>query len=119
MNSEWTTQILLAILAGWLVFRTVQRAKERKLVRETIKNVDLKSTQIIDVRSKQEFGGGSFPGSINIPLDQLLSKASDLELKDLILVCCASGSRSSIAKRLLQKKGATNVLNVGSWRSLR
>ena len=69
---------------------------------------------IIDVRSKEEFAGGAFPGAVNIPVDELQKKVSELGSKSRELTLyCASGARSSYGQRVLQQLGFTNVKNGG------
>lgn len=73
---------------------------------------------IIDVRTPGEFAGGHVKGSINIPLDQISTKADTLKKQKSIIVCCRSGNRSGQAKRILNAKGLTNVENGGSWQNV-
>lgn len=69
---------------------------------------------IIDVRTVQEFKGGAFPGAINIPLDELPAKLSQLGTASRpIVVYCASGARSAYAQQFLAQNGFTNVKNGG------
>jgi len=73
---------------------------------------------IIDVRSAAEFAGGNVPGSKNIPLNTIGAKTSNIKkLNKPIIVCCASGMRSSQAASILKAKGV-EVINGGSWSSL-
>ena len=75
---------------------------------------------VLDVRTKEEYASGHIKGSVNIPLDQLTTNLAQLKKKDqAIITCCASGMRSSSAKRLLEAQGYTNVHNGGSWRNLK
>lgn len=75
---------------------------------------------IIDVRTKIEYGQGHLKGSENMPLDQLISSCEKIENKDqVIITCCASGSRSLSAQRILKEKGFKQVYNGGAWYSLR
>jgi NADPH-dependent 2,4-dienoyl-CoA reductase/sulfur reductase-like enzyme/rhodanese-related sulfurtransferase len=70
---------------------------------------------VIDVRTTGEFAMGAFPDAINIPLDELPSRAEELGQKDReIIVYCASGARSSYAQRVLEQMGYSNVENGGS-----
>lgn len=70
---------------------------------------------IIDVRSRSEFMGGHVNGSVNIPLDELPSELDQLrKLKAPLIICCASGNRSSQAERYLSQFGIECV-NGGSW----
>ena len=73
---------------------------------------------IIDVRKKGEYAGGHIRGSVNIPLDKLVSNLNKLKKNKDIITCCASGSRSASAKGILTSHGFTNVHNGGSWFSL-
>lgn len=73
---------------------------------------------IIDVRTPGEFSSGHVKGSINIPLDQIGSKAESLKKHKNIIVCCRSGNRSGQAKRILNAKGFSNVENGGSWQNV-
>ena len=69
---------------------------------------------IVDVRTKQEFSGGAFPGAINIPLDEIQNHIDEFgSLSRDITVYCASGARSSYAQNFLLKSGFTNVKNGG------
>ncbi|MGE0075310.1 MAG: FAD-dependent oxidoreductase [Sphaerochaetaceae bacterium] len=69
---------------------------------------------ILDVRTPMEFSMGSFPGAINVGLDNLVQWAQAIGDKDRkIIVYCASGARSSYGLRLLAQQGFTNVENGG------
>ena len=72
----------------------------------------------VDVRSAAEFASGNAPDSINIPLQELGSRLSEIPKSSPVVVCCASGSRSGMAKLLLKKNGYPNVYNVGAWSKL-
>lgn len=74
---------------------------------------------ILDVRTKGEFAGGHIRGSINIPVEQLSKNLQKLKNKNKpVITCCASGSRSALAKRILKSNGYTEVYNGGAWRRL-
>jgi rhodanese-related sulfurtransferase len=85
--------------------------------------VDLKElaqngAQIIDVRTKEEFKGGHLKGSVNIPLDKITSNLGKISKTKPVILCCASGMRSSSAKSILKSKGYSDVHNGGAWVSL-
>lgn len=73
--------------------------------------------QVIDVRSRQEYEGGHLKGSVNIPLQELPNHLNRIRKEKPVIVCCASGMRSSTASDLLKAKGYT-VYNGGGWTSL-
>src|SRR5674476_294229 len=75
---------------------------------------------ILDVRTKAEFNTGHIKGSINIPVEQLNKNLNKFRDKNrTIITCCASGSRSSVAKSILKSNAFLNVYNGGSWYSLK
>lgn len=74
--------------------------------------------QIVDVRSEEEFAYEHKDGSINIPLDLLKNRMKELDNTKPVILCCASGSRSAIAKNTLMANGFKNVHNAGTWNSL-
>jgi phage shock protein E len=74
---------------------------------------------ILDVRSKREYASGHIKGSINIPVDMLSSSLGRFKDKEVpIITCCASGSRSAMAKNILKSRGFVAVFNGGGWSSL-
>jgi rhodanese-related sulfurtransferase len=69
----------------------------------------------VDVRSAEEFAEGNAPGTINIPLPELGSRLGELSKASPVVLCCASGTRSGMAKLLLKKNGYSRVYNIGTW----
>lgn len=70
---------------------------------------------IIDVRTPQEFVGGSVAGSINIPLQEIAQRVEEIKkLPQPIILCCASGMRSGQAVGFLQGNGIS-CENGGGW----
>lgn len=74
---------------------------------------------VVDVRSKGEYQTGHLRGSINIPLNNLGTQISKLKKDKPIITCCASGSRSGAARRVLLSSGFAEVYNAGAWTNLR
>ena len=77
-----------------------------------------RDAQIIDVRTVDEFQGGHIRGSVNIPLQSLDRHLSKINKDKPVITCCASGMRSAAAKRLLESKGYSEVVNGGGWAGL-
>ena len=59
---------------------------------------------LIDVRNPGEFAAGSIPGAVNIPLDDLRSRLSELPDAPMI-VHCQVGQRGHTAARILRQAG--------------
>lgn len=72
----------------------------------------------VDVRSAGEFASGNAPGTINIPLQELGSRLAEIPKSAPVVLCCASGTRSGMAKMVLKKNGYPQVYNVGTWGKL-
>jgi rhodanese-related sulfurtransferase len=68
----------------------------------------------VDVRETHEWSAGHIPDARHIALAQVEKRLSELEKfkgKPLI-ICCASGNRSSSACRTLKKAGFERVFNL-------
>ncbi|WP_027501752.1 FAD-dependent oxidoreductase [Rhodococcus sp. UNC363MFTsu5.1] len=59
---------------------------------------------LVDVRTPAEFAKGSIPGSLNIELDQLRSRAAELPDGELVAICQV-GQRGHTATQLLRQLG--------------
>ena len=75
--------------------------------------------QVIDVRTPAEYANDHLKNSVNMPLSSLGANLNKIKKDKPVITCCASGGRSSIARRLLLSKGFEEVYNGGSWLSLR
>ena len=60
---------------------------------------------LLDVRAPEEFRNGSIPGAINIPLDELRSRLSELPHDRKIAAFCQVGQRGYLATRILLQAG--------------
>ena len=65
---------------------------------------------VIDVRTGSEFASGYINGAINIPVDNISSVNYDKDT--VIILYCASGTRSAQAAQTLVDLGYTNVYNL-------
>jgi len=74
---------------------------------------------LVDVRTPGEFASGHVKGSVNIPLDSITHQLAKFKNKKNIIVFCRSGARSSQAKSILVQNGFTNVVNGGTWESVK
>lgn len=69
---------------------------------------------LLDVRTPGEFASGHIPTAINIPLSEVGKRLPTTDKTALIILYCASGSRSAAAQRTLAELGYTNLVNFGS-----
>lgn len=105
---QWALPV--GLIVAFLVFKRlgqVSSADARRMVQEGAK--------LVDVRSPGEFSSGHLPGAINVPLQELSSHVKKLGEKDKpVVLYCASGTRSAMAKSTLKGLGFTQVHNLGS-----
>jgi phage shock protein E len=76
-----------------------------------------KKATIIDVRTPKEFISRHAEGSINIPLLDIPNKLEEIRVLENIVLCCASGGRSTQAEGLLKINGI-ECHNIGAWQNL-
>jgi rhodanese-related sulfurtransferase len=67
---------------------------------------------VIDVRTGDEYENGHIPGSINIPLDELSARMSELSEHSPIVCVCSSGFRSARAAEMLLDADFNTVYNL-------
>lgn len=86
--------------------------------RVSIKDILNEGATVVDVRSKKEFESGNARNSINIPLPELKNHIETLRTKQPLVLCCASGMRSSMAVKELKENGIEHLINGGSWQEV-
>jgi len=77
-----------------------------------MKDVDPIATQIIDVRTPEEFSIGAMNGAINIPVDDMRDRLDEIDKNRQVIVYCGIGQRAYLAYRILVQNGFNDVLNL-------
>jgi rhodanese-related sulfurtransferase len=67
---------------------------------------------ILDVRTVVEFENGHLEGAINIPVEELSMRLSELNQKDELLVYCRTGNRSTTAVGILRENGYDQIYHM-------
>ncbi len=110
---NWTTTLIIAAVVAVIFMMKKSGQISAKDALKKLKNGAL----VIDVRSPGEFNSGHLPVAINIPLDEietaLLKRVKDKN--QVLLLHCASGMRSGMAKSKLKGMGYANAFNLGSY----
>jgi len=76
------------------------------------------NSMVVDVRTELEFSNGHIAGAINIPVDDLRQRLSELDKSKGIIVYCQVGLRGYVAQRILMQNGF-KVKNVtGGYKSI-
>ena len=71
-------------------------------------------TQVLDVRSANEFAGGALPRALNISIGNpdFAQKVNALDKSKPVLVYCAGGYRSRKAVAILKESGFQNIQHI-------
>jgi rhodanese-related sulfurtransferase len=103
--------IVAASLAGIGVILGVLHMKS---VSEEAHEMVAGGAVLLDVRTPKEFSEGHLPGAINIPVDQVAGRASEIgPVTTAVVTYCLSGGRSARAAAALKQLGFAKVLNLG------
>lgn len=70
------------------------------------------AAMLIDVRTAEEYGRGTIPGAVNIPIDDLRSRLSEVPAGTAINVFCQVGLRGYLAQQILLQNGYKDVKNL-------
>jgi rhodanese-related sulfurtransferase len=62
---------------------------------------------LLDVRSEDEWADGRIPGSVHIPMDQLMQRLDEVD--DRVVCVCAVGARSARVAEYLNAQGREAV----------
>ncbi len=102
-------------MAGYTA-ENILKGKVRIFHWHDVQDIDRENSIILDVRTRYEFANGSIHGAVNIPVDSLRERLSELDRTKTIYVLCQVGLRGYIACRILSQSGY-NCLNLsGGYR---
>jgi phage shock protein E len=110
---NWITVLIVAAVVSVFFMLKQSGQISAKEALERLENGAL----VIDVRSPGEFSSGHLAKAINIPLDAIETELPK-RVKDknqALLLHCASGMRSGMAKSKLRGMGYANAFNLGSY----
>ena len=111
MNTDY---LFLGLIVAFIAWRLLSSYRARQRIPQLMKE----GAQLVDVRSPAEFASGHVPGSVNIPLNEIDQGTARLDRQRWVIVYCASGTRSAVARRQLLGRGFERVLNAGTWRNV-
>lgn len=67
---------------------------------------------LVDVRTSAEFESGTIEGAVNIPLDEIRERLSEIPSDKAIYIFCQQGMRGYLAQRILVQRGFNDVTNL-------
>ena len=114
--SRWVSFIGLLLLSLLLVScSSAESTQSAEIIEPTTYVEDLQNTPhlLVDVRTPEEYADGFIEGSVNIPLQELESRLSEIPNDMPVVVYCRSGNRSAQAADILISKGYSDVYDLG------
>ncbi|MGE7857760.1 rhodanese-like domain-containing protein [Bacillus sp. NPDC094064] len=112
MNTILST-LFIVLAAGFVISRFLPVKGVQNISGKELKSIaGKKGEQFIDVRTVGEYRGNHMKGFQNIPLNELASKANQLDKNKEVIIICQSGMRSKQAAKVLKKLGFQHVINV-------
>lgn len=110
---------LAAVSGGMLLWQTFIGAGDAMTPAAATLLMNREDAVVLDVRETGEWSSGHIAGARHIALGQLGKRMSEIEKYKTrpIIVCCASGNRSSSACGQLKKAGFEKVFNLSGGMS--
>jgi rhodanese-related sulfurtransferase len=68
---------------------------------------------LLDVRTSEEFASGHIHSAVNISVESLESRLSEVPTDQPVVVYCRSGNRSAQASQILSQAGYTRIYDLG------
>ena len=103
-------------MAGFVAQNILEGRSNMVTFKEVLER-DKEKTILLDVRTEEEFSEGHLEGAVNIPVDSLRDRLSELGQDKEIIEYCQVGLRGYIANRILAQNGF-DVKNVtGGYKS--
>ena len=89
----------------------------KKITFEELEQVCPETGCVFDLRKKDQFDRGSFPGAVNLPVEELEERKKELPKEKTIYLMCHTGERSRECTELLEKEGYDAVNIEGGYRA--
>ena len=103
-------------IAGYVASNIISGAMPVISWRELAEKKD--EVMLIDTRTPEEFSFGTIPGAVNIPLDEMRDRLSEIPADKPVVLFCAVGLRGYLAQRILIGRGYRNTVNlIGGYKT--
>ncbi len=116
LQQNWYWAALAALSGTWLMVDMIRNRGDKSQLSpiEATLLVNREDAVIIDVREQGEYAQGHIPNARHIPLGELerRSKEMDKYKSHPVILCCATGNRSSTAMKQLRQAGFEKLYNL-------
>lgn len=113
VNHYILVSLFVAFLLAILVLES-RRGGAKISAQGAVSLINRDEAVVVDIRDRKDFNEGRITGAINIPLNSIKSRASELKkFKDKqIIVADKMGQHSAMAVKQLNAEGYTNVVRL-------
>ncbi|HEY9120457.1 MAG: rhodanese-like domain-containing protein [Marinobacter sp.] len=113
VNHYILVSLFVAFLLAILVLES-RRGGAKISAQGAVNLINRDEAVVVDIRDRKDFNEGRITGAINIPLNSIKSRASELKkFKDKqIIVADKMGQHSAMAVKQLNAEGYTNVVRL-------
>lgn len=113
VNHYILVSLFFAFLLAILVLES-RRGGKKISAQGAVSLINRDEAVVVDIRDRKDFNEGRITGAINIPLNSIKSRASELKkFKDKqIIVADKMGQHSAMAVKQLNAEGYTNVVRL-------
>ncbi|MCR8916283.1 rhodanese-like domain-containing protein [Marinobacter panjinensis] len=113
VNHYILVSLFVAFLLAILVLES-RRGGAKISAQSAVNLINRDEAVVVDIRDRKDFNEGRITGAINIPLNSIKSRASELKkFKDKqIIVADKMGQHSAMAVKQLNAEGYTNVVRL-------
>lgn len=84
---------------------------------EELERIDLSTCCIVDLRPEDQYRRGTFPGAVNIPMEQFDERKRELPKEKTVYLLCHTGERSQAYTEELDAEGYDAVNVSGGYRA--
>lgn len=105
-------------MAGF-VASNVLDGQDRQVHVEDVESGRFRDAALVDVRTPQEFAGGSIPGAVNVPIDELRGRLDEIPGDRPVVVHCQVGMRGYMAGLVLREAGRDAYNLGGGYKTFR
>lgn len=122
VNHYILVSLFVVFLIALLVLET-RRGGKKISAQGAVSLINRDEAVVVDIRDRKDFNEGRITGAINIPLNSLKSRVSELKKHEgkQIIIADKMGQHSAMAVKQLNEEGFTNVVRlnggVADWKA--
>ena len=99
------------------IYKKEMEAKVKTIGIEELEQKEIQSGEIIDIRPQDQYNRGTFPGAVNIPMEEFEDRLGELDKEKIYYLICHTGEHSQEYVHLLEEHGYQAVNVTGGYRA--